>query len=224
MSPRSVPPRLAVVRTHAQLLLQHAPVILRPRVYPPWNLNDFSCWLTSLDGSALMHSVGTGVGHHAAALAITADEEVACACTARLLISASTGRGVESVARRIHDAGPRARYPFLHLRAGDFPVESQALREYCSSVLDRAAGGSLLIDAVEELPPPVQATLIDLLSGLELARSPSAAVRIISGTTVSLLDRIAAGTFLDRLFYRLNIIHLVDADGPSCVTDAEDAQ
>jgi DNA-binding NtrC family response regulator len=29
-----------------------------------------------------------------------------------------------------------------------------------------------------------------------------------SGTTVSLLDRIAAGTFSERVFYRLNIIHL----------------
>jgi hypothetical protein len=33
------------------------------------------------------------------------------------------------------------------------------------------------------------------------------------GTTVSLLDQVAAGTFSERLFYRLNIIHLMAEDG-----------
>ena len=49
----------------------------------------------------------------------------------------------------------------------------------------------MLIDAVEEMPPAVEEVLIELLAGLEFTRRPSAAVRI-SGTTVSLLDRIAA--------------------------------
>ena len=30
--------------------------------------------------------------------------------------------------------------------------------------------------------------------------------------TVSLLDRVTAGTFSDRLFYRLNVIHLMQGD------------
>ena len=162
--------------------------------------------------------------HDARALADTADEEVAHRCAARLLISASTLAGVETTARRVHEAGPRAHCPFLHLWAGDFPVEPQALREYCRSVLERAAGGSLLIDAVEEMPPTVQDALIDMLADLEITRRPSDAVRLIAGTTVSLLERIAAGTFSDRLFYRLNIIHLMAVDGPPCVTSADDAQ
>lgn len=75
--------------------------------------------------------------------------------------------------------------------------------------VDAAAGGSVLVSAVEEMPSAVQDALIDLLAALESARRPSAAVRLISGTTVSLFDRVAAGTFSERLFYRLNIIHLV---------------
>jgi sigma54-dependent transcription regulator len=66
--------------------------------------------------------------------------------------------------------------------------------------------------------------LIDILAGLEFTRGPSDAVRLISGTTVSLLERIAGGTFSDQLFYRLNIIHLTAADGLSSVTGADDAQ
>ena len=170
-----------------------------------------------------MHITGTATGHDAGALPITADEEVACGCAARLLISASTNRGVETLARRIHEAGARAHSPFLHLWGYEFPVDPQALQEYCISVLDRAAGGSLLIDAVEDMPASVQDTLIELLAGLEFTRSPADAVRLVSGTTVSLLDRIAAGTFSDRLFYRLNIIHLMAGDGPSWVV-GDDAQ
>lgn len=58
----------------------------------------------------------------------------------------------------------------------------------------------MLISDIEEMPPVVQEALIELLAGLEAARSPSAAVRLISGTTVSLLDQVAAGTFSERLF------------------------
>jgi two-component system C4-dicarboxylate transport response regulator DctD len=171
-----------------------------------------------------MDSVGMAARHDAPALPITADEEVARGCAARLLISAATERAVETLARRIHESGPRAQSPFLHLWARDFPVEPQALREYCGRVLDRTAGGSVLIDAVEETPPSVQDALIDVLDGRELTRRPSAAVRPISGTTVSLLDRVAAGTFSAQLFYRLNVIHLVAPTGPLHVTGPDDFQ
>ena len=88
------------------------------------------------------------------------------------------------------------------------------LKEYCTSVLAAAAGGTVLISAVDEMPPSVQDALSELLAGLEFARSSSADVRLISGTTVSLLDRVATGTFSERLFYRLNIIHLMSAESP----------
>ena len=69
-----------------------------------------------------------------------------------------------------------------------------------------------------DLSVGVQEVLIDLLAGLESARGPSAAVRLISGTTASLLDRGAAGTSSEPLFHRLNIIHLVAGAGPPEVT------
>ena len=86
------------------------------------------------------------------------------------------------------------------------------LKEYCTSVLAAAAGGTVLISAVEEMPPAVQGAPSELLAGLEFACGPSAQVRLISGTTASRLERVAAGTFSERLFYRLNIIHLMAGD------------
>jgi len=161
-----------------------------------------------------MHSVGTAERDNAVALLAVADEDVASRSPARLLITARTQQGVEILAHRVHEAGPRAQFPFLQTWAGDLPVEPQVLKKYCTSVLAAAAGGSVLICAVEEMPPAVQDALSELLAGLEFARSPSAEVRLISGTTVPLLDRVAAGTFSERLFYRLNIIHLMAGDSP----------
>jgi DNA-binding NtrC family response regulator len=140
------------------------------------------------------------------------DADVARQSSARLLITASTQQEFETVARHIHRGGPRAQFPFVQTRAAELPVDPEALEGVLYRFLTAAAGGSMLISAVEEMPATVQEPLIDVLAGLQFARRPAAAVRLISGTTVSLFDRIATGTFSERLFYRLNVIHLMVAD------------
>jgi two-component system, NtrC family, C4-dicarboxylate transport response regulator DctD len=163
-------------------------------------------------GQRSIESAGEQADHARALLAV-GDVLAACRSSARLLITASTQQSVETLARRIHGNGPRAQSPFVVTSARELAVGAQALKEDCARFLDAAAGGSVLVSAVEEMPAAVQEVLIDLLAGLESARRPSAAVRLISGTTVSLLDRVAAGTFSSRLFYRLNIIHLIVGNG-----------
>jgi DNA-binding NtrC family response regulator len=164
-----------------------------------------------------MHSLGTAERVDLVALLAVEDEELANQSPARLLITAATEHGVETLARRIHGAGPRAQFPFVQTWAVELPVGPELLKEYCARLLDSAAGGTLLVSAVEEMPATVQDAMIDLLGGLEFARVPSAMARLISGTTVSLLDRVAAGTFSERLFYRLNIIHLTVDNGSEAV-------
>ena len=101
--------------------------------------------------------------------------------------------------------------------AVELPAGPELLKEYCARLLDSAVGGSLLVSAVEEMPASVQDALVDLLGGRESASMPSDTARLISGTTVSLLERVAAGTFSERLFYRLNIIHLMVGNGSEAV-------
>jgi len=137
------------------------------------------------------------------------DAELACESQARLLITAGASETVESLARRIHDASARAGFPFVRIPAEDLPADPHELVEVCSGLLAAANGGSVLLMDVEKIPPPAQERLIEVIIDLEAARPPSAAVRVIAGTTVPLLDRVAAGTFSERLFYRLNIIHLM---------------
>ena len=155
---------------------------------------------------------------HAPALVAVEDVNLASRSSARLLITASRPQAVETLARHIHGIGPRAQFPFVMTCAGELPIGAQTLRDNCARVLDAAAGGSVFVSTVEEMPSAAQDALIDLLAALESARRPSAAVRLISGTTVSLIDRVAAGTFSERLFYRLNIIHLVAGAGAPEVT------
>lgn len=150
----------------------------------------------------------------ALALIAVEDMTVASRSSARLLITASTRQAVETLARRIHGSGSRAQSPFVITSARELPVGARALRDGCGRFLDAAAGGSVLLSAVEEMPATVQEALIDLLAGLDAAPRPFGAVRLIAGTTVSLLDRVAAGTFSERLFYRLNTIHVVAAEVP----------
>jgi DNA-binding NtrC family response regulator len=161
-----------------------------------------------------MQRIGIGEPHRVVTFPVVEDEDAAIGSRVRLLVTAPTRRGVESLARRIHAAGARGPLPFVHTLACDFPIGADALSGHCAAVLDAAAGGSMLINGVEDMPPIVQDVLLEVLDGLEFAQRPSARVRLIAGTTVSLLDRVTAGTFSDRLFYRLNVIHLVQ-EGPT---------
>jgi DNA-binding NtrC family response regulator len=140
------------------------------------------------------------------------DEYIAGRSAAALLITAWTRDAMETLARRIHEASFPSPAPFVRVRAGVLPSQPRMFRENCSALLDAATGGSVFITDVEETPAGVQSVLIELLDERQRARVPAPA-RVISGTTVSLVDRIAAGTFSEQLFYRLNLIHLVSRDG-----------
>ncbi len=144
------------------------------------------------------------------------DEDMAGRSAATLLITAPTRPEVETLARRVHHASARAASPFVLVNAATLPTEPRMLRERCSALLDAAIGGSLLMSDIEDTPEPIQGVLVDMLATFQNARLRVPAFRLIAGTTASLLDRVAAGTFSEALLYRLNVIHLVvGADVPS---------
>jgi DNA-binding NtrC family response regulator len=136
------------------------------------------------------------------------DEALAARCSATTLITASAASDVERLARRIHAASPRAEHPFVHVPAAALPAEPDALPAACTRLLAAASGGTLLLTDVEDMPAIVQNQLIETIARLQDAGHLVNTVRLMAGTTASLLDRIADGTFLERLFYRLNIVHI----------------
>lgn len=162
-----------------------------------------------------MHTVLTASLHDEIPSRGADDEAVAACSAARLLISVDAPGQAEAVARRLHAASGRRCSPFLRLDAGELPVDPQMLRHTVSDALDAVDIGTVFIDNVEEMPPSVQDTLIALLTELGLARAASVGARMVTGTTASLLDCVASGTFSEQLFYRLNIIHLMQRDRPN---------
>ena len=145
-----------------------------------------------------------------------------------VLLTGESGTGKELVARAIHHASPRADGPFVALNCAALPetlVESELFGHERGAFtgadrqkpgrFELAAGGTLLLDEIAELSPAVQAKLLRVLQEHEFQRVGGTAtlradVRLLIATNRDLAQAVAAGTFREDLFYRLNVfsVHL----------------
>jgi two-component system response regulator HydG len=146
---------------------------------------------------------------------------------AKVLITGESGAGKEIVARLIHDNSTRRNAPlvtvncaalsetlletelFGHVR-GSF---TGAYRDR-SGVLEAANRGTVFMDEIGETTPRMQGLLLRFLETGEIQRVGSDApqvrvdVRVVAATNRVLIESVAAKTFREDLYYRLNVIHL----------------
>lgn len=80
-------------------------------------------------------------------------------------------------------------------------------REPSQTHADRAS--IVLLQEVHALSPNEQAQFEDRLE--EMRRSPRPPVRFIASSSAPLFERVREGAFDERLYYRLNVIHMIVA-------------
>jgi len=140
-----------------------------------------------------------------------------------VLIQGESGTGKELVARAIRLNSPRAAGPFVPVDCGALPetiIESELFGHErgaftgalgAQGLFRMANQGTLFLDEVGEIPPPVQAKLLRALQHKEVRPVGSAAtvpvdIRVISATHRDLKAMVADGRFRTDLFYRLNVV------------------
>jgi two-component system nitrogen regulation response regulator NtrX len=164
----------------------------------------------------------TGEGHSIAGLR-AAIERVA-PTGSRVLIAGPPGSGKETVARMIHTRSRRADGPFVALNCAIlapekfelelFGVEAGIDTPRRVGVLERAHGGTLLLDEVSEMPMETQGKIARVLQEQSFERVGGAGarvkvdIRVIATTARDLNAAIAAGRFREDLYYRLAVVPL----------------
>jgi DNA-binding NtrC family response regulator len=152
-------------------------------------------------------------------------DSVASAASSRatVLLMGETGTGKELLARAIHAQSDRREGPFIRLNCAALPegqIESTLFGQEKGALagaakrslgaLERANGGTLLLDEIAELPADLQPKLLRVLQDREFERIGGAGVvkcdvRVIATTSRNLEAEVNAGRFRQDLYYRLNV-------------------
>ncbi|MBP6004582.1 MAG: sigma 54-interacting transcriptional regulator [Pyrinomonadaceae bacterium] len=137
---------------------------------------------------------------------------------ATVLLRGEGGTGKELIANAIHYNSLRSKRPFVKVSCSALP-DATVERELFGGEMvagkprkgriEQADGGTLYIDEVGDLPLTAQAKLLRVIESSEIERADGSEtvrvnIRLITASGMRLEDEIAASSFREDLFYRLN--------------------
>jgi two-component system response regulator AtoC len=143
-----------------------------------------------------------------------------------VLIRGESGTGKERVARALWSASARRARPFVKVCCAALPgelLESELFgyeRGAFTGAEQRRRGkfqlahtGTIFLDEISELPPPLQAKLLQVLQDGQFARlggegDSCVDVRVIAATNADLDAAVATGRLREDLYYRLNVFSI----------------
>jgi two-component system NtrC family response regulator len=144
--------------------------------------------------------------------------------TAPVLILGESGTGKEMVARALHRLSAHRNGPFVAINCSAIPegvLESELFGHEKGSFtgahtqrkghIETAAGGTLLLDEIGDLPLTVQVKLLRFLQDKRFQRIGGrqeihSDTRVIAATNQNLHECVAAGRFREDLYFRLAVV------------------
>ncbi|QJT09718.1 sigma-54-dependent transcriptional regulator [Oceanidesulfovibrio marinus] len=141
-----------------------------------------------------------------------------------VLLEGDSGTGKALVARAIHDLSPRRDHPFVSFNCGGFTDEliTSELFGYEKGaftgaaatkigLLESAAGGTVFLDEIGEMPLTMQVKLLHVLQERKILRVGGTRpidldIRIVAATNKDLKQEVTDGGFREDLFFRLNVV------------------
>ncbi|MBN1478043.1 sigma-54-dependent Fis family transcriptional regulator [Candidatus Sumerlaeota bacterium] len=146
---------------------------------------------------------------------------------ASVLLRGESGTGKEVLATAIHHLSPRASGPLVKVNCGAIPetlLEAELfghVKGAFTGAIETREGhfrtadeGTIFLDEIAEMPPPLQVKLLRVLQEGEYTRVGESItrrvdVRVIAATNQDLEAMMTRGTFRQDLYYRLNVLPIL---------------
>jgi DNA-binding NtrC family response regulator len=143
-----------------------------------------------------------------------------------VVLLGETGTGKERLARAIHATSARSQHAFVAVNCGAVPSDLLASELFGhvrgaftgadrarDGYFVRAHRGTLFLDEVADMPPPMQVALLRALEQQEVVpvgatRPRTVDVRVVAATNKDLEAEVRAGRFREDLYHRVAVVEI----------------